>query len=123
MKELKIIIADDSEALRILLHRTLSVIENFRVVGIATDGVEAIRVARELEPHVLVLDISMPLKDGIDVLYEIRAELSSTVIVMFTADPSLLNRTICMEAGADYFLDKSQIIDLIKICHMKLLAI
>lgn len=123
VKELQILIAEDSEVLGILLRRTLSVIVNFKVVGIAADGVEAIRLARELEPHVLVLDISMPRKDGIKVLKEIRSELSSTVIVMFTSEPSSFNRKICMEAGADYFLDKSQIIELIKICHMKQLAI
>ncbi len=123
MKELKIVIAEDSEPLRILLKRTLSVIANFRVVGTAVDGVEAIHLARELEPDVLVLDICMPRKDGIEVLKEIRGEISSTVIVMFTSDPSPLNRKICLEAGADYFLDKSQIIDLITICHTKLLAI
>jgi DNA-binding NarL/FixJ family response regulator len=122
LKETNIVIAEDSAALRILLKRTLSVIEGFNVAGTATDGVEAIRLVRELKPDVLVLDITMPLKDGIEVLKEIRGEIPSSVIVMFTSDPSPLNRKVCLEAGADHFLDKSQIIELIQICNRRLLA-
>jgi DNA-binding NarL/FixJ family response regulator len=123
LKEIKIVIAEDSAALCSLLKRTLSVIEGFHIAGTAADGVEAIRLARELKPHVLVLDIMMPFKDGIEVLKEIRGDTSTTVIVMFTSDPSPLNRRVCLEAGADYFLDKSQIIELIEICNMQLLGL
>jgi DNA-binding NarL/FixJ family response regulator len=123
VKELKIVIAEDSEVFSKLLSRTLSVIVGFKVVGVAADGVRAIKLTRELKPDVLVLDITMPLKDGIEVLKEIRAEDSSTVIVMFTADALPLTRRVCLEAGADYFLNKSQIIELLEICNLQLLAL
>lgn len=97
-------------------------IVGFNVVGVAGDGVEAIRLVRELKPRVLVLDISMPLKNGIQVLKEIRAEDSSIVIVMFAGDSTPLIRRICRIAGANYFLNKSQIIELIEICNEELLA-
>lgn len=106
-----------------LLSRTLSVIVGFKVVGTAANGVRAIELTRELKPDVLVLDITMPFKDGIEVLKEIRAEDSSTVIVMFTADTSPPTRRICLEAGADYFLNKSQILELLEICNLQLLAL
>ncbi|HEY6186316.1 MAG TPA: response regulator transcription factor [Pyrinomonadaceae bacterium] len=123
MKELKIVIAEDSEVFSKLLSRTLSVIVGFKVVGTAANGVRAIELTRELKPDVLVLDITMPFKDGIEVLKEIRAEDSSTVIVMFTADTSPPTRRICLEAGADYFLNKSQILELLEICNLQLLAL
>jgi DNA-binding NarL/FixJ family response regulator len=122
VKYLKIVIAEDSKILSDILQRTLAGIEGFMVVGVAPDGVEAMRLVRELNPDVLVLDISMPLKDGIEVLKEIHAEDFSTVIVMYTSDLNPLTRTTCLEAGANFFLEKSQITELIEICNKELLA-
>jgi CheY-like chemotaxis protein len=71
----------------------------------------------------LVLDISMPRKDGIQALEEIRATDTSTVVIMFTADPSPTARKVCQDAGANYFLDKSRIAELVEICILHLLAL
>lgn len=122
VKDLKIVIADDAAMISGLLQRTLSIITRFKVVGIAADGAEAIRLVREIKPHLLVLDISMPIKDGLQTLKEIRAEDSSIVIVMFTEDLMPAIRKICLETGANYFLNKSQIIELIEVCKTVLLA-
>lgn len=122
VKKLKIVIAEDSAALSVLWKRTLSAIVGFNVVGVARDGVSAIEMVRELKPHVLVLDLWMPFKNGIEVLREIRAKDSSIIIIMFTSDESPLTRRVCLEAGANYFLDKSQIMKLIEICNLQLLA-
>ena len=122
MKQLKIVIAEDFRPLSDMLSRTLSAMDGIEVVGIAADGVEALRLVRELKPRVLILDISMPLKDGIQVLREIRAEDTSTVIIMFTGESSLVLRTVCQEEGANYFLEKSQVKELIEICELELLA-
>ena len=92
------------------------------MVGSAADGEETLRLVRELKPHVLVLDISMPLKNGIEALKEIRAEDSSTVIVMFTNALDPIIRATCLEAGANFFLEKTQIKELIEICNKELLA-
>jgi DNA-binding NarL/FixJ family response regulator len=122
VKKLRIVIAEDSAVFRELIHRTLRVIVGFEIVGTAADGVEALRLVRELKPHVLILDISMPLLSGIEVLKEIRPDDSSTVIIMFTADPSPDISKFCLAAGANYFLDKSHTIELIEICKKELLA-
>lgn len=121
LKELKIVIADDS--LSDALSMTLSRVEGLRVVGVAVNGVEALELVRERRPDVLILDLSMPLKDGITVLEELRAEDTSTVVVVFTADTSLIVRKVCMDFGADYFLDKSEIAELIEICSLHLPAL
>ena len=122
MKHIKIVIAEDFRPLSSMLRRTLSAIEGIEVVGIAADGVEALRLVRELKPHVLILDISMPRKDGLEVLKEIRAEDPSTVIIMFTGESSLVLRTVCQQEGANFFLDKTQVKELIEICELELLA-
>lgn len=123
MKELKIVIAEDSEMLSRLLRHTLSQVQGFNVVGVAEDGLKAVGMVRELNPHVLILDLSMPLKDGIEVLGEIRAAGSSTVVIVFTAEESLAIKQTCLEAEANYFLDKSQTAELIEICTLHLLAL
>ena len=123
VKELKIVIAEDSSYLSGLLKRILSKEQGLRVVGTAADGVSAVRLVRELKPHLLVLDISMPLMDGFEALKEIRAEDSSTVIIMFTSEQSPMARTACLEAGANYFLDKSQVAELVGLCTLHLLAL
>jgi DNA-binding NarL/FixJ family response regulator len=123
LKELKIVIAEDSKLLGNLVSRALSRIEGFRIVGLAENGVGALELVRKHEPHVLVLDISMPVKDGIEVLEELRAEDSAIVIIMFTANESPFARKVCLDLGANYYVDKSQIGELIEICSLHLLAL
>ena len=123
MKELKIVIAEDSKLLGNLVSEALSRIEGFRVVGLAENGVGALELVRAYKPHVLVLDISMPVKGGIDVLEELRAEDSAIVIIMFTANESPFARKACLDLGANYYVDKSQIGELIEICSLHLLAL
>ena len=123
VKELEIVVAEDSKLLSDLVIRMLSKVRGLKVVGTAEDGVNAISLVRELKPHVLVLDISMPLKDGIRVLEEIRAEDSSTIIIMFTSDQSPIIKKVCMDFGANYFLDKSQAAELVEICTLHLLVL
>ena len=65
-------------------------IEGCNVIGMAADGNEALTVIRDLRPDIVTLDISMPHRDGIAVLREIRKEDSEMVIIMFTADPSVV---------------------------------
>jgi CheY-like chemotaxis protein len=122
VKQLEIVIAEDSSAMMVLIQRLLSVITGFVVVGTATNGVEAIQLVKSLKPHVLVLDFSMPLKNGLEVIEEIRKDDSSTIIIMFTGEPSPAIRDVCLEAGANFFLDKSKIMELIEICNQILLA-
>jgi len=123
LKELKIVIAEDSKLIANLVSRALSRIAGFRIVGLAENGVGALELVRAYKPHVLVLDISMPVKDGLEVLEELRAEDSAVVIIMFTANESSFARKACLDLGADYYVDKSQIGELIEICSLHLLAL
>jgi CheY-like chemotaxis protein len=122
VKKLSIVIAEDSEVIRDVLQRILKAIEGFFVVGAASDGAEAIQMVGELSPDVLILDLNMPQKDGLEVLKEIRTSDSSTVVIMFTADTSPITRQFCLENGANFFLEKCQITELIEICNRVPLA-
>ena len=122
MKHLRIVIVDDSDLIRDQLCKTFLPEEDLSVVGTAADGLEAIRLIRELRPDIVVLDISMPLMDGIDVLREIRKDDHSTIIIMFTGYDSGTLSGLCRKIGANYFLNKTQLTKLVKICKDLLLA-
>jgi two-component system, CitB family, response regulator DctR len=116
LKELRIVLVDDSPIIRDYLETTFTRTEGCTVVGTAADGLEAVTIIRELRPHVVVLDITMPHRNGIDVLREIRREDLSMVIIMFTADPSVVLEEICLKEGANYYLNKSEVLELVAIC-------
>ena len=110
---LRVLIADDADEIRNLLDLVLSEIEGLVISGKAKDGAEALRMVKELHPDVVVLDVSMPEKSGIEVLHEIRKDDRSTTIIIFTIDPHL--RQYSLNAGANYFLSKNEIGDLVEI--------
>lgn len=116
LKELRVVVVDDSPLIRDYLECMFAKIEGCRIVGMAADGFEAVEVIREARPNVVVLDITMPHRDGIDVLREIRKEDSKMVIIMFTADPSVVLEEICLKEGANHYLGKTEILDLMTIC-------
>jgi DNA-binding NarL/FixJ family response regulator len=110
---LRVVIADDADEIRSLLDLILSEIEGLAISGKAKNGAEALRMVKELNPDVVVLDVSMPEKSGIEVLQEIRKDGLSTTIIIFTIDPHL--RQYSLNAGANYFLSKNEIGDLVEI--------
>jgi DNA-binding NarL/FixJ family response regulator len=103
-----IFIADDSDQIRGRLVDLLSEIEGAEVIGQASNHAEAIEGIRNLQPHVVILDIQMPGGSGIDVLKEIKQDSQPPVVMMLTNHASPQYRKKCLEWGADFFLDKSR---------------
>ncbi len=68
MEKIKILIADDNREFCDILSKFLSADEDFEVVGIAKDGLEALDMVSEIRPDILILDIIMPHLDGLGVL-------------------------------------------------------
>ena len=116
VKEVTIVVADDSHLVRDSLSEFLAKTPGCKVIGMAEDGDEALTMIRALRPQIVVLDISMPYKSGIDVLREIRRDDPEMVIIMFTANPSRLLAEVCLKDGANYFLCKTQVIELLDVC-------
>jgi len=107
---IRLLLADDHRMLRQGLRRSLAD-EGFDVIGEASDGEEAVRLAGELQPDVVLMDVSMPEMDGVEATRRIRAEHPGVRVVMLTmhADRDVLVEAI--RAGADGYLVKDCSVD------------
>lgn len=103
----RVLIVDDHSLIRSAMAMMLSG-QNYKVVGEAKDGVEAVQMARECAVDLIILDISMPGLDGLEVISRIRASGVVSRILVLTSLPALFYSQRCMKAGADGFVTKSQ---------------
>lgn len=103
---IRILLADDHGVLRAGLRALLNAEPNFTVVGEAENGRQAIALAHELQPDVLLLDISMPEPGGIEVTRQVRQDCPNTRVLILTVheDESLLQEAI--QAGAAGYIIK-----------------
>ncbi len=104
---MKVYIVDDSEAVIERLKTMLSEVPEIDVVGEAQNPSDAISGIRKLRPDAVILDIRMPGGSGIGVLLTLKQEYSAPTVIMLTNYPYQEYRKKCMEAGADFFFDKS----------------
>lgn len=106
---IQILIADDHGVLRAGLRALLNAEPDMEVVGEASDGEEALRLARELRPEVVLLDISMPGPGGIEVARTLKRVLPETSVLILTIhdDEGLLREAI--RAGASGYITKRAI--------------
>jgi two-component system, NarL family, response regulator NreC len=81
-EKIKVLIADDHTILRQGLRRILEAEPDMDVVGEAATGVDAVKYARQLEPDVIIMDISMPEQDGIESMRQIVKSLNSRVLIL-----------------------------------------
>jgi chemotaxis response regulator CheB len=107
---MRVVIVDDEPEI-VLLERTLLHRDGrFEVVGEGADGTSAVRLARTLQPHVIVLDVLMPVMDGWEALPLIKRVSPDTQVVVVSAlgaDSELNDRAVWL--GAASYLDKLQI--------------
>jgi len=105
--KLTILIADDHPLVREALHQSLEGEEDMKVVAEASDGEEAVKLASELKPNVVVMDIVMPKLNGIEATRKIKEINPDTAILILTAyddDEYVLG---LLDAGAAGYLLKS----------------
>jgi DNA-binding NarL/FixJ family response regulator len=81
----RILIADDHPIFRDGLKRLLESERDFKVVGEACNGVEAVKMVRQLKPEILLLDLAMPQRPGLEALREMSADATSVRVILLTA--------------------------------------
>jgi len=104
-----VLIADDHRLFAEALEAILGGDGRFAVVGQAGDGEEAVRLAQELEPDVVLMDISMPVMDGIEAAREIQGSPAATAILMLTGSNSRSDVDRARQAGAAGYVTKDRI--------------
>ena len=120
MEQLYVLIADDSEFMRVAYKRILESQPGLRVVAMATNGEEATRMAEETAPDVAILDVWMPKVDGIQAAHDIRKQNPETAIVVISSYEDLNLVADLMQNGVErkaYLLKQSisNITDLVSI--------
>ena len=108
-RQVSVLIADDNGFFREALEAILASEDKIRVVGRAGDGEEAARLASELEPDVILMDLSMPVLDGFEATQAIGERVPAAAVVVLTgsAEPSDVERA--REAGASAYVTKDRI--------------
>ncbi len=109
MSRWRLLLADDHELFRAGLAGLINSQPDLQVIGQASDGFEALTLARDLRPALLVMDISMPICNGVEAVRLIRAtpELADLRIVMLTVHDDDEHLFAAIRAGANGYLLKN----------------
>jgi DNA-binding NarL/FixJ family response regulator len=104
-----VVIADDQRLFAEALEAILSTDGRIAVVGRAADGREAVDLARRHRPDVVLMDIAMPVMDGIAATKAIREELPETSVIVLTGSAANQDISRARSAGASGYVTKDQI--------------
>lgn len=114
----RVMLVDDHPLMRRGINQLLSLEDEFKVVAEASNGTEAIALAHEVEPDMILLDLNMKGMSGLDTLKALRTDGSSATIVILTVSDSAADIEAIVRAGADGYLLKDtepdQLVELLK---------
>ena len=103
---IRIVLADDHAIVRNGLRSLLQQQTDMEIVGEATDGLEAVQVTKEKQPHVIIMDASMPTLNGIEATRQLRAQLFGVRIICLSMHSESQFVSAMLEAGASGYLLK-----------------
>ncbi len=106
---IRLLIVDDEPLFVEMVQAMLGAEQGFEIVGTAADGEEGVRLAAELNPDVIVMDISMPIMNGIDATREIRENDPAASILILTGGTTVAEIDNARTAGAGGYLTKDRI--------------
>lgn len=109
-----IIIADDHSMIREGLKQLLELDKNLKVIAEASDGNDTLEKVNEYKPDVLLLDINMPQKNGLDVLLELKKKKSKAKIIMLTIHNEVEYLVKSFEIGCNGYVLKDSSFDVLK---------
>jgi DNA-binding NarL/FixJ family response regulator len=107
----RVILADDDPDFLASLHPLIDRQPELTVVGEADNGLDAIRLADELDPDAVVIDLHMPIVDGVTAVARLRRDHPSCCLIALTGDPASVLHDAVTEAGADAVLLKGELVD------------
>ena len=117
----KVMLVDDHPLMRRGISQLLSFEDEFEVIAEASNGIEAVALAHEEEPDLILLDLNMKGMSGLDTLKALRTDGSSANIVILTVSDSPADIEAIVKAGADGYLLKDtepdELIELLKQAH------
>jgi two-component system, NarL family, nitrate/nitrite response regulator NarL len=124
-KALRVLIADDHRLFAEALEAILATDERIEVVGRASDGEQAVKLAQKLDPDIVLMDVSMPVLDGFEATREIRAASDGVHVLMLTGSNSRADVDRSREAGASGYVTKDRIASelvgaIVELTHRKL---
>lgn len=117
-KQIRLILADDHAVVRAGTRQLLERQPDFNIVGEAADGEEAVRLAHELQPDVVVMDVRMPKLNGVEATRRIKAECPEVRVLVLTAHDDDEYVFTLLQAGANgYLLKTAEFDELVKGIH------
>jgi DNA-binding NarL/FixJ family response regulator len=108
---IRVLLADDDEGFLASLRELIDHQRELSVVGTATDGLAAIELVDELAPDAAVLDLHMPLLDGVSTVARLRRDHPHLCLIALTGDEAPALHRAVKESGADDVLLKTQLVD------------
>jgi DNA-binding NarL/FixJ family response regulator len=108
---IRVLIADDDPAFLRSLETLIDRQPELAVAGVAADGLEAIELVERLDPDAVVLDLHMPLLDGVSATAHLRRDHPSLCLIALTGDEAPELHRAVREAGADEVLLKSELVE------------
>jgi two-component system, NarL family, response regulator LiaR len=109
MDKVRVLIADDHRMFAEALEAILATDERLEVAGYAADGAEAVRLALKTRPDVVLMDIAMPVMDGLQATKQIRKQWPTAHVLMLTGSNSRSDVDRAREAGAAGYVTKERI--------------
>ena len=106
-KSLRVLLCDDMQQVRLILRAEMSLESDLEIVGEAANGAEAIELARQAQPDVVVLDLTMPVMDGLEALPGIREAAPDARVIMLSAHGAAEMRARAVAAGASLYIEKT----------------
>ncbi|MDQ2984680.1 MAG: response regulator transcription factor [Actinomycetota bacterium] len=107
---IRVLLADDDGAFLNSLRTLIDEQPELAVVGQAENGLEAIELAEELDPDAVVIDLHMPLLDGVTAVAKLRRDHQHLCLIALTGDEAPALHRAVREAGADEVLMKTQLV-------------
>lgn len=105
---IRVLVADDSRTALSSVCRYLELDGQFEIIGTAFDGVHLLQQAESLQPDLVLVDLSMPLMNGLEATIELRKSFPDLAVLIFSGLSGLSIREECLRSGANGFVVKSQ---------------